>query len=582
MENQNFSLNKIIDGLKSPDIDIRKKCLIILARVNKPSIINIIKPLMYDENDEIRKLTYEIINILTRKFNQNNTINSNIDKEIYMNKFDYTEDLSKIKNLLSSTNYKERIVAFEMAQSINTPDMLNLIKSHLTEEYNQHVIAAAVKTIGIIGSKDDAEYLTDFLSHIDPRVKANTLEALILLGPNISIIEKLFLLINDIDERVKITLAELLSKFDTDLLVDKMNELAKSLDDEIKPNLVKLSFLLDVEATMKFVIKSFLFFNENLKNTILDHLHTIDDEPAQKFIKGYNHYVKNNETIDFKDYSDDVVYIFKLEKKFKNIKNSFETINDSKIENDIAFIPNFNEIKSPDNLTSNSDQTIINHNSYIDSLSLDISQSVPLISPTIRAKSKIIYTILILLLFSFLIIFSYYYISDLPIGKIGESLDATYFIKEPNGKYDSKVYVSAKIRVARVDVEAHKGYSYINIHLKYMSTCKTETKFDYDNAAIIDEEGTIIIGTQRRDNDDYKFNNKPWFIKSMPGIPDEGYVCFKVSQVSYKCKLYFGIISSINNKIVQNKILIFDPEFSRFNFRPYSYYSFTAARWNNF
>jgi hypothetical protein len=75
-EKPKLTLADILEGLKNSDPEIRKKYLLVLARIDKPQIVKYITPLLEDESDEIRTVSQKLIN----HFNDKYHLSSNTEK----------------------------------------------------------------------------------------------------------------------------------------------------------------------------------------------------------------------------------------------------------------------------------------------------------------------------------------------------------------------------------------------------------------------------------------------------------------------------------------------------------------------
>jgi len=75
-EKPKLTLADILEGLKNSDPEIRKKYLLVLARIDKPQIVKYIIPLLEDESDEIRSISQKLIN----HFNDKYQLSSNNEK----------------------------------------------------------------------------------------------------------------------------------------------------------------------------------------------------------------------------------------------------------------------------------------------------------------------------------------------------------------------------------------------------------------------------------------------------------------------------------------------------------------------
>ncbi|MFW5782802.1 MAG: HEAT repeat domain-containing protein, partial [Candidatus Muiribacteriaceae bacterium] len=170
---------KIID---SPGLTLKKKRDMIreiLLKVKDPDTQNIAKHIYHDLNDRIKA-------------------------EIY-------RKMKDVEASLKSDDSDVKLAALARITDENMTQYRETILGLTSSENDPFVLATMISALKVIGNKEDAVRLTDFLESDDPRVRANTVETIERLG-NKDTFEKIILLVNDPDSRVKANVAKFFKK----------------------------------------------------------------------------------------------------------------------------------------------------------------------------------------------------------------------------------------------------------------------------------------------------------------------------------------------------------------------------------
>ncbi|HOT78326.1 MAG TPA: HEAT repeat domain-containing protein, partial [Candidatus Wallbacteria bacterium] len=229
-----------------------------------------------------------------------------------------------LSRYLSSEVRETRIAAVSAFYGVKNPRALALFKQRLAGEKDVAVTATLVKAIGTMGTAEEIDFLTAYISHTDNRVKANAIEALCLLGANYEVFREVLQLINCPDERVRITAFQYFSRIDRDVLTSEVDGILSSDDAELKTLAVKLTFFYDADSFINIYEKHFHGFNNELKSSIIKNLKEVISPRAMEFVKKYDAVDFDFDFID-SSYMDDKtgMDIFEIEKGIKKDEEFF-------------------------------------------------------------------------------------------------------------------------------------------------------------------------------------------------------------------------------------------------------------------
>lgn len=298
-KNLNSIITEIKKGLSSPDAEVRKKSVLMLSRIDAPEVIEVLLPLKNDESEEIRRISSKITGILTQKYSQESPLVSvrrkeEIKKEIEDSGF----DIQKLIHYISSGVRENKIAAITAFYGVKDLRALNLFKERLVSEKDVAVIATYVKAIGTSGGADEINFLVDFVTHNDNRVKSNAIEALCMLGANYEVFESVLPLIADSDERVKISAFQYFARIDKDVMISEIDNILRGNDNDLKAFAVKLTFFYEPSLFIRLYEKYFDGLNNGLKSLIIKNLKESSDPRAYEFVEKYDAVGFDNDFID--------------------------------------------------------------------------------------------------------------------------------------------------------------------------------------------------------------------------------------------------------------------------------------------
>ena len=286
-------------GLSSPDPEVRKKSVLMLSRIDAPEVIEVLLPLKNDDSEEIRRISSKITGILTQKYSQEAPLISLQHKEEIKKELeDSGFDIKKLIHYISSGARENKIAAINAFYGVKDPRALNLFKERLASEKDVAVIATYVKAIGTSGGADEINFLIDYVSYNDNRVKSNAIEALCMLGANYEVFEVVLPLIADSDERVKISAFQYFARIDKDVMISEIDNILRGNDNDLKAFAIKLTFFYEPSLFIKLYEKHFDGLNNGLKSLIIKNLKESSEPRAYEFVKKYDAVGFDNDFID--------------------------------------------------------------------------------------------------------------------------------------------------------------------------------------------------------------------------------------------------------------------------------------------
>lgn len=189
--------------LKSPHEQDRKKAIGILCRKSdRDAVIALQQIAEVDESIEVRFYARKAL-AAAKGMRRPKTddallmlVPDVLDTDTFL-RFDDEEKCALIQTLIAQ----------------NRSDSLPCFLSLLPIEQNPQMIAAMVMAVGAFGTSTESKVLIPYLGHKDARVRANTIEALELLG-NLKLFAYIFPLLEDTDNRVRANAARSLKSIE--------------------------------------------------------------------------------------------------------------------------------------------------------------------------------------------------------------------------------------------------------------------------------------------------------------------------------------------------------------------------------
>jgi len=262
-----------------------------ISMINSTDIVPILLPFLKYKDDNIKAYAVKGIS----RFGKNQVINS--IREMIASDDENLKDaaidaLSKIKKnysvpllirMLKDSSASIRFKALRVLNKLKDERLLKQYLKMLELEKDEYIKASLVKSIASYGKSSLIEKISPFLSDIDSRVRANTIEALdmLLTKENAKEITSLVLpLIEDDNSRVRVNAIDLLSKTGTDL-TEKLFHMLKSPDPVLFSSATYALSANPDEKIVKRLFKELFISDSAVKSVIADTLRKISTKKPE-------------------------------------------------------------------------------------------------------------------------------------------------------------------------------------------------------------------------------------------------------------------------------------------------------------
>lgn len=135
----------------------------------------------------------------------------------------------RIEEGLASGDFRDRVDAVRSAALLPRVEALPLLLGQLEKEDHLHVIASLVKELGTVGSEEHVSLIAGYLSHEDPRIRANAIEGLQAIGSD-SIYPHIEPLLGDANNRVRANAARAIHAKDQEKAFETLKDMLLSQD----------------------------------------------------------------------------------------------------------------------------------------------------------------------------------------------------------------------------------------------------------------------------------------------------------------------------------------------------------------
>ncbi len=269
---------------------MRKKWVLYLTRIDDPKVIGLLAPVASaDPSPEIREIAAKIINFFSKKYNQASSFVSADQKRKVKQEIEKAEfDPKKLLELILGEDVRVKVSAIQSFYGVKNAQILKIFKKFLPGETNEMVIATYIKGIGSIGGRDEVNFLKKYLGHPDDRIKSNTIEALCDLGAGIEILPDILPLVENNNERVKITVLQYLSRIDNAKALAELKKIVKKERDGVKNMALRVTFLYPVEDTIGLYRDIFPQLGTASKQIVLSRLKESMHPAAEEFLKEFD------------------------------------------------------------------------------------------------------------------------------------------------------------------------------------------------------------------------------------------------------------------------------------------------------
>jgi len=187
--------------------------------------------------------------------------------------------LDTFQKYLLDPDYRHRVVAGLAVIKTKDKRTLPFLLEKLKIEEHDFVKATLVKAIGAVGGPKVIPVLVPFLSDPDNRVRANTIEGLVMTGGNI--LEYILPLLTDHDNRVRANAAVALSKMNPEEAITTLKRMIKTGEEWMKDSAIfALKQLKTIEAQKELEELGLLEEGETILDT--EYLKSEEDSEIEK------------------------------------------------------------------------------------------------------------------------------------------------------------------------------------------------------------------------------------------------------------------------------------------------------------
>ena len=236
------NLQHINNNLYNPNRKVRFNSIRELVTQGDSSVVPYLRKFVLIEKDnELLFYARKSLDLLT----------SNVKKNISLLEVSDHEFIE----CLYSGNTSSKIEVITKVIKLNKKKYLKHILEALFTEKDNFVIATLVKAAGYLGEYENILNLKPFLKSADARVRANTCEAIAILGEE-KVFDIIFPMIHDVHPRVKITAANYIVNYSqTEPLENIFNEMAESKKVSDKTSLLFLFDKINSPRYSSIIIK---------------------------------------------------------------------------------------------------------------------------------------------------------------------------------------------------------------------------------------------------------------------------------------------------------------------------------------
>lgn len=281
---------KISAGLQSPDAEIRRKCVLYLARVDSPRVIDILTPVAEsDGSQEIRETAAKIVNFFRKKYSQAAQFVSAEQKQRIRSEIESSDfDPKKLVELILSDDVRVKVAAIQSFYGVRSEAILKVFKKFLPSETDRMVVATYIRAIGSIGGKGEIDFIRAYLAHPDDRVRSNTIEALCDMGAGIEILRDVLPLAESQNERLRITASQYLSRIESGELMDALATIMRNASDPLAATALRVSFFYSIDDTISLYREIYDSLSEGMRGALMRHLADSMHPLAEEFMKSFD------------------------------------------------------------------------------------------------------------------------------------------------------------------------------------------------------------------------------------------------------------------------------------------------------
>jgi len=200
---------KFLLDLQSDVEDIRKDACRILAQDGDHSVLDVLQEISSNDTVAVRYFARKAVNAIIKRCGKpGEWVELDLEeflkteKESGETKLDQKTFISYLTNPDRTTRLALIDISVEIAAEVGSQFVLPSLARHLPDVADPKEKSFLIKTIGILGTKEEIPAIIAFLKDDDPRVRADTIEALEYIG-DASIYPVIIPLLQDDDNRVR-------------------------------------------------------------------------------------------------------------------------------------------------------------------------------------------------------------------------------------------------------------------------------------------------------------------------------------------------------------------------------------------
>ena len=231
---QNEEIRKLVTGLESDVEDDRINACRILADEGDSTVLEILREVSFHDTVSVRYFARKAINVIAVRHGLPEVFRQSEIEEIITTDPSTGEvhfEKATFRAAIQGTDVNRRLAsldkALELAAEFGNEQVLDIILPQLPKADTPLEKSLLIKTIGLLGGKNQVRILTPFLKDRDYRVRADTIEALEYIGDPI-IYPLIVPSLQDEDNRVKANAAVALRNYGKSPALSLLQEMINS------------------------------------------------------------------------------------------------------------------------------------------------------------------------------------------------------------------------------------------------------------------------------------------------------------------------------------------------------------------
>jgi HEAT repeat protein len=243
---QSIEIDKLIFDLRADNFETKINSLKILKDFGDEQCLDPLKELFKDSSESVRTLATDVFNTIKKRINFEKHA-----KEIG------AKDFSEISSdkMLILLNDSDRDIRLSAVMQIRLGDSAILpdLKERLIFEKDHYVISALVSTLGMLGNVNEIEDISKYITHSDPRVRANAVEGMSYTA-SADAIQYIIMALNDNNQRTVNNARRALKLFSFPQLFEKTKQMFLSHGNEISDLIIQTASLIGGEFANEILV----------------------------------------------------------------------------------------------------------------------------------------------------------------------------------------------------------------------------------------------------------------------------------------------------------------------------------------